>query len=126
MLVEPAGINNDQSMIADSAWNLPDAELQSDGQSWGADGGYYVTDNLVIVTPANNTDIINNPELCKFNEYFNYYRKKIEREFAQIKNRFKILNQPFSKDLRKFGKVLSLCLKMMNRWWRLNGYFLHR
>ena len=123
MLIEPAGINNDQSMVADSPWNQSESKLQSDGQSWGADGGYSCTDNLVIVTPATATDIINDPELCIFNQEFNHYRKNIEREFAQLKNRFEILFKPFDKDLKHFGKILGLCLKMMNRYWRLNGHF---
>ena len=126
LLVAPAGIHNDQSMITSSDWNKPDSGLLSNNQNWGADGGYHVTDNILFVTPANDKELQANPQLKYFNQEFNQTRKKIEREFAQLKGRFEILDKPYCKDIKRFEKILGACMKLMNRWWRLNGYFFHQ
>lgn len=115
-----AGINNDQSMLQTSPWNTADGLVAAD-EGLAADGGYASTEHIAVVTPASKTELLKDPPLVEFNEYFNADRGKIECAIGAIKRECKILMYPWRRRVELFPLCLRVCLKLMNRYWRLYG-----
>ena len=127
VIIRPSGTNNDQKMFKNSHWDEPDAVVsRSKQESIMGDGGYAPTVNTEIKTPATKKEIKQNPSLKAYNKCFNSERSQIERAFAQIKMRFNILSNPWRRSKKLFPLCLRVCLKLMNRYWRLYGSLLER
>ena len=119
-VTHPCGINNDQKMLKESKWNKPNA-LINDNEYLMADGGYFPTEHLNVLTPATEKQKSENADLKIFNKTFNGQRSVIERTFGQLECKFSILAFPWRRKLELFPVCLRVCLKLMNRYWRLNG-----
>ena len=119
-ITHPCGINNDQKMLKESKWNKPNV-LINDNEYLMADGGYFPTQHLNVLTPATEKQKSENNDLRMFNKTFNAERSEIERTFGQLQCKFSILAFPWRRKLELFPVCLRVCLKLMNRYWRLYG-----
>ncbi len=112
-----AGLFNDQGMLLASHWNTQNTLNLGAQDHIGADGGYFSTDSITVVTPANARDLRGNPHLRQFNARFNSKRVWIEQRFGFLKQKYKILMQPWKRDPEIFPEVLECILKLAN--WRI-------
>ena len=107
-------------MLENSDWNAPGA-LVVDGEFVGADEGYYYTRNVAIVKPISKEKLEAHPECKEWNKAFNLDRGLIERTFGILKSRFKIFDLPWKRHKELFPIALRVSLKLLNRYWRLDG-----
>ena len=121
------GLASDQSMLKNSFWNNPDV-LTKAGEYVGADLGYSPTEHINVLTPFREIDALKNAVHGNWNKDFNSDRELVEREFGFIKNSFKIFDKPWRRKRELFSLALRVTLKLVNRYWRLNGgpFGLHR
>lgn len=118
--VDCPGLKNDQSMLDDSSWNVPNG-LVADHEYVGADLGYTDTQHIQIAKPYNNEELETDPSLQGWNEQFNMERGLIERTFALLKGKFRIFDLPWRMHRDLFPVALRVALKLLNRWWRLDS-----
>lgn len=118
--VEPAGMYNDQAMLAKSKWNQP-GKLTDDHQYVGGDSGYTSTEHLNVVHPFPKKDLDENPEFRLWNKQYNYDRGLIEHNFGTVQEKFFIFHYPWRRDRHLFPLALRVCLKLLNRYWMLPG-----
>ena len=118
--IDCAGLQNDQGMLIKSVWNDPGV-LTNEGEWVGADDGYSNTANINIVKPFTKDELDEDPELKPWNKVFNRDRGLIERTFAILKGRFAIFDMPWKRAIDLFPLALRVCMKLLNRYWRLNG-----
>lgn len=118
--VGPAGLYNDQAMLKKSKWNQPD-KLVGDDEFIAADSGYCTTEWINVLTPFSKKELEENPEFKEFNKAINSDRSIIENTFAELKAHFRIFDQPWRRDRHLFPLALRVCLKLLNRYWRLPG-----
>ena len=111
---------NDQAMLAKSEWNQPD-KLVTDEEFVAADLGYSTTDWINVLTPFSKKDLDKNPEYKEWNKDLNSDRTIIENTFSELKSRFQIFENPWRRDRHLFPIALRVCLKLLNRYWRLPG-----
>ena len=80
-------------MVKKSYWNTRPNILLSDeyNECIGADKTYCSTNNLSIITPFSKQDCEASDVISWWNKKFNYKRNVIERLFAIIKNKYRIL-----------------------------------
>ena len=115
-----AGTNNDQGMLLNSKWNVPNG-LVLDYEGVEADLGYATTENITIIKPATQKEIAKQPELMEFNLELNQDRQDIERGLGALQQQCAILTQPWRRSFGTLPMCINVCLKLMNRYWRLNG-----
>ena len=118
--IDPAGLHSDQGMLNKSAWNSRPGILTDEGEWVGADEGYSDAVYINIVSPFKKEELDEEPELKPWNKVFNRDRGLIERTFAILKGRFAIFDMPWKRDIDLFPVALRVCLKLLNRYWRLN------
>lgn len=107
-------------MLQRSVWNQPDV-LVSEGQYVGTDDGYHDTDHINVMKPFKKAELDSEPALKIWNKDFNRDRQMIERSFGIVKNRFTIFDMPWKRDIDIFPVALRVCLKLLNRYWRVSG-----
>ena len=118
--VDCAGLQNDQGMLTKSVWNNPGV-LTNEGERVGADDGYSDTAHTNILKPFKKEELDADPELKPWNKVFNRDRGLIERTFAILKGRFAIFDMPWKRDIALFPLALRVCMKLLNRYWRMDG-----
>ena len=118
--VNVPGLSSDQSMLKDSYWNNPDV-LTKNNEYVGADLGYKSTKYINVLYPFGELESLKNRQYGSWNKLFNADRELIEREFGFIKNSFKIFDKPWRRKRELFPLALRVTLKLVNRYWRLNG-----
>ena len=118
--VEPAGMYNDQGMLQKSKWNQP-GKLTDDHQYVGGDSGYYSTEHINVARPFTKDEMKKNPDLKWWNKAFNYDRGLIEHNFGDVHETFFIFDYPWRRDRHLFPLTLRVCLKLLNRYWSLDG-----
>ena len=107
-------------MLTKSVWNNPGV-LTNEGEWVGADDGYSDTAHINIVKPFKKEECDLDPELKPWNKVFNRDRGLIERTFAILKERFAIFDMPWKREIGLFPLALRVCMKLLNRYWRLEG-----
>ena len=107
-------------MLINSTWNQKDA-LVTEDEYVGGDAGYWDTEFINVVKPISKSDLDQNPQLKDFNSRFNYERGLIEHTFAFLKQKFRIFDQPWRRHKELFPVALRVCLKLCNKYWRLDG-----
>ena len=118
--IDCAGLTNDQGMLTNSVWNKAPGILTKVRESVGGDEGYWETKFISVTKPVNKTDLEADPGRKYFNKKFNYDRGLIEHTFAILKEKFRIFDLPWLRHRNLFPLALRVCLKLMNKWWRLD------
>lgn len=118
MEVAPAGLYNDQAMLHNSKWNAPD-KLTKHNEYVGADSIYASTEYISVMKPFDKKILIQHPEYKSWNKTINQDRSLVERNFAIFKETFRIFDQPWRRHRHLFSIALRVCLKLMNKYWRL-------
>ncbi len=116
-----AGLYNDQAMLHASHWNQHNTLNLGPTDQIGADGGYFSTDNLTVVTPANVRQLRQHPHWREFNTRFNAKRVWIEQRFGALKGKYNIFMDPWRRAPELFPEVLECVLKLLNFRWELDG-----
>lgn len=116
--VDPAGLYSDQGMLSKSKWNEPN-KLTGDDEYVGADLGYASTDHINVMKPFTEKALKENPEFKTWNKAFNADRSLIERNFAILQEVFRIFDKPWRRNKHLFPITLRVCMKLLNRYWRL-------
>ena len=107
-------------MLKRSVWNQPDV-LVSEGEFVGADEGYHDTAHIDVIKPFSKAELVAEPALKVWNKDFNRDRQMIERSFGILKQRFAIFEMPWKRNTDSFPVALRVCLKLLNRYWRVSG-----
>ena len=108
-------------MLINSVWNQSPGMLTDSHEYIGGDEGYWDTQYINVRKPVQQSDISKEPGLKTFNKKFNYDRGLIEHTFAILKEKFKIFEYPWTRHKDLFPLALRVCLKLLNKWWRLDG-----
>ena len=119
--VDPAGLYSDQGMLNKSKWNDEAGKLTENDEYVAADLGYSSTYHINVMKPLGLKTLRLYPFCREWNKVFNGDRSLIERNFADLQQKFKILAVPWRRDKHLFPLALRVCLKLMNRFWDLPG-----
>ena len=119
--MDPAGLYSDQGMLNKSKWNDAPGKLTEGDEYVGADLGYSSTNHINVMKPLGKKTIRLYPFCAEWNKVFNGDRSLIERNFADLQQKFKILAIPWRREKHLFPLALRVCLKLLNRYWSLPG-----
>lgn len=119
--MDPAGLYSDQGMLNKSKWNEAPRKLTDDDEFVGADLEYASTNHIKVMKPLDKKTLRMYPLCSQWNKAFNADRSLIERNFADLQQKFKILAVPWRRDKHLFPLALRVCLKLLNRYWSLPG-----
>ncbi len=108
-------------MLIRSSLNKPNVLTGGYKEIVGGDIGYTTTDHINIFKPYPKevTDV--DPVKKAWNKTFNNDRGLIERTFNMLKAKFRIFDQPWRMNPNLFSLALRVCLKLLNKFWRLPG-----
>ena len=114
-------VGDDQNMLKNSVWNQKPGAIVEETEKIAGDAGYWSTQNVNVVKPISQADVETDPGFKAFNKKFNYDRGLIEHSFAILKGKFKIFDLPWTRHKDLFPLALRVCLKLLNKWWRVDG-----
>ena len=103
-----------------TSWEYFRGVVTNKGKCVGADEDYSNTAHVNVVKPFCKDELEVSPELKPWNEIFDLDRGLNERTFAILKGRFVIFDMPWKRDVDSFPVALRVCIKLLNRYWRLN------
>ena len=108
-------------MLINSAWNQQPNILTNENEFIGGDSDYWDTKYIIVVKPICQADLEQNPDRKDFNTQFNLDRGLIEHTFGQLKQKFRIFDLGWRRHKDLFPVALRVCLKLLNKYWRLDG-----